>query len=227
VLAIEAPSGLARRAALAALDREESRIAVQEAEATLRRASALGAPYVVVRLGWVDGARRDWTFARDRFVRAKLSRDLAQQLMGARDRVAAAHVDRARAALDALCRLADSLGVTLLCKNGQRYVELPSAPEWARLRADLAGAPIAALYDRPAAHLPSAMGFVAMNVTEGAFEGPVRYAGDACGAIAALPPGHGDLGIERASKSHTVFRPWPQLEADEVVLGLRALFRAA
>jgi len=230
VLAVEAPSGLAGRPALASLDKEESRLAVLDVEATLRRASALGARYVVLRLGWVEGARRDWLYARDRFLRAQLGRPLADQLRAARDRVAPGHVDRARSALDRLCRVADSLGTILLVKNGQRYVELPSAPEWTSLAQDLAGAPIAGLFDRPAAHLPALMGFTAPAIAAAAFAGPVRYAGDACGAIAALPLGHGELGPEPSEPAredaHVVFRPWPQLDEDEVVLGLRRLVSA-
>ena len=158
VLALEHNSGLPGAPALAALDKEESRSAVSSAEATVRRAAALGAPFVVLRLGWVDGARRDWVYARDRFLRSALGPPLARGLLAARDKVAHGHIDRARAAIDRLSRLADALSVTLLLQNGQRYVELPSARELDILLADLRGAPLQPRFDLPAAHLVDAMG---------------------------------------------------------------------
>ncbi|MEO6950328.1 MAG: hypothetical protein ABI321_00840 [Polyangia bacterium] len=225
VMALEARSGLRDRPALAALDKEESRLAVADTEGTLRRASQVGAPYVVLRLGWVDGARRDWIYARDRWVRAQLSADHARALQAARDRVAPGHVDRARAALDRLCRVADSLGTTLLVKNCQRYVELPAPFEWTQLAQDLAGAPVQPLFDLPAAHLTATMGFASLALTEATFEGPLSYLGDACGPIAALPAGHGELGVaavkqRSARPNHIAYRPWPALTDDEVALGL-------
>jgi hypothetical protein len=231
VLALEAGSGFLGRASLAALDKEESRAAVAATEATLRRASALGASFVVLRLGWVEGARKDWAYARDRFLRGALSFERTRALLAARDHVAAGHVDRARAALDRLCRAADGLGVTLLLKNGQRYVELPSPVELGRLRADLAGAPLAALFDLPAAHLLDVMGFHPLAVTAPSFEdGPLVYGGDACGAVAALPAGHGEVGRAQldAAKARwkdraRAYRPWPGLGDDEIALGLAAL----
>ncbi len=228
VLALEGRSGLKGRPALAALDREEARLAITDTEATLRRASQVGAPYVVLRLGWVDGARRDWTYARDRWLRAALSAERARALQHARDRVAAGHVDRARAALDRLCRVADGLGVTLLVKNGQRYVELPAPFEWTQLANELAGAPVQPLFDLPAAHLADRMGFASVALTEATFAGPLAYLGDACGPIAALPPGHGELGRdairERSGKpTHVAYRPWPALGDEEIALALRGL----
>ena len=228
VLALEARSGLRDRPALAALDKEESRLAIADTEATLRRASQVGAPYVVLRLGWVDGARRDWIYARDRWVRAQLSGERARALQAARDRVAVGHVDRARAALDRLARVADSLGTTLLVKNGQRYVELPAPFEWTQLAQDLSGAPVQPLFDLPAAHLTATMGFASLALTEATFDGPLSYLGDAAGPIAALPPGHGELGAaavkQRSGKpKHVAYRPWPALTEQEVALGLNRL----
>jgi hypothetical protein len=228
VIALEDPSGLHRAAALGALDREESRAAVAAAEATLRRAAALSASFVVLRLGWVEGARRDWTFARDRFLAGRLPASLGQRLVAARDKIAAAQIDRARAALDRLSRLAEGLGVSLLLKNGQRYVELPSSRELDQLRADLRGAPIQPLFDLPAAHLGDAMGLQPMPLAEAAFGGgPLIYMGDACGAIAALPAGDGELGrdgvaamLSRSGEAIRCFRPWPALTDEEIARGL-------
>ena len=228
VVALEDGSGLVGAAALAALDREESRTAVARAEATLRRAAAVGARLVVLRLGWVEGARRDWTHARDRFLRRALDATLVQRMKAARDAVAHVHLDRARAALDRLCRSADELGITLLLKNGQRYVELPSPRELGLLRADFAGAPLRSLFDLPAAHLGDAMGFQPIAITKAAFSGgPLVYSGDACGAVAALPPGRGELGraaIEEhlAGAPARCFRPWPALTDEEIARGLHA-----
>lgn len=228
VLAIEAQGGLPGRPALASLDKEESRLAVGEAEATLRRAAELGAPGVVLRLGWVEGARRDWSFARERFLRGALTADLGRGLIAARDRVAFGHLDRARAGLDRLCRLADSLGVSLRLKNGQRYVELPSPRELDQLRQELRGAPLQGLFDLPAAHLPDRMGLVPLAVTEVTFGGgTLAYLGDACAAVSALPPGHGELGAAQvqarmAGVADVVFRPWPLLTEREITAGLHA-----
>jgi hypothetical protein len=227
VLALEHDSGLPGAPALASLEKDESQTAIARAEATLRRAAAVGAAHVVLRLGWVEGARRDWIYARDRFLRGALTSDLRRGLVAARDKVAPGHVDRARAALDRLCRVADGFGLTLLVKNGQRYVELPSGRELALLRSDLQGAPLAPLLYLPSAHLLDVMGMQALAVTTAAFgDGEIAYAGDACGAIAALPPGRGELGVTLSSlsdKAVRVFRPWPALDDDEIVLGLSRL----
>ena len=228
VLALEAQSGLHRKPALAALDKEESRLAVRETEATLRRAASLGATLVVLRLGWVEGARRDWVFARDRFLRRSLTNDLVRKLSLARDQVAHGHLDRARAALDRLCRLADQLGIRLLVKNGQRYVELPSPRELGLLLSELNGAPLSGMLDLPSAHLPAQMGFYPLDLSEAAFGGgPLAYLGDACAAVGALPAGHGELGLRRIRKhvggAAIAFRPWPMLTAVEIELGLRLL----
>lgn len=232
VVALEGGSGLLGRAALASLDKEEARAAVGAAEATLRRASALGAGYVVLRLGWVEGARRDWIYARDQFLRGALVAPKARALQGARDRAAVPHLDRVRGALERVCRLADSLGVKLLLKNGQRYVELPSPPELERLRDDLRGAPLAGLFDLPAAHLVDAMGMFPLAAVQASFAADkhLSYLGDACGAVAALPAGHGELGRARVRAIMTecaaearVFRPWAGLEDEEIVLGLSSL----
>jgi hypothetical protein len=184
-----------------------------------------------VRLGWVDGARRDWPHARERFLRARLGVGLARQMIDARDQVAHAPLDRARAALDALCRAAERYGITLLLKNGQRYVEMPSPREIDRLRDDLKGAPLAPLFDLPAAHLTDVMSMWPLAVTEAAFGGgPVIYAGDACGAVAALPPGDGELGranvlatLARQKGAIRCFRAWPGLTDGEVARGLSAI----
>ena len=232
VLAVEDESGLHRKPALAALDREESRSAIQASEGTLRRAAALGARYVVVRLGWVEGARRDWLHARDRFLKSAIGPELARGLLLARDKVAYAQVDRARAALDRLGRLAESVGVGLLVKNGQRYVELPSTHELDELRADLRGAPLAPLFDQPAAHLTDVMRLYPLALTEAAFgDGPLVYGGDACGAIAALPLGTGELGAKKVREilgrrdeaTIRCFRPWPALSDEEIARGLQSL----
>jgi hypothetical protein len=233
ILALEHDSGLVGRPALAALDREESRAALRSGEAILRRAAALGAAHVVLRLGWVDGARRDWTFARDRFLRGTLDAQLGRRLLEARDAAAAVHLDRARGALDRLARLSDGLGVRLLVKNAQRYVELPSARELDVLRSELRGAPLDPLFDLPAAHLGDQMGLAPLGLVEAAFgAGPIVYVGDACGAIAALPPGSGELGASRVREVQArhpaaarVFRPWPALDDEEIAAGLASVLR--
>ena len=98
------------------------------------------------------------------------------------------------------------------------------------LLGDLAGAPLAPLLDLPASHLSDAMGLVPRALTEAAFGGgPISYLGDACGAVAALPAGHGELGkhaiaaVKAREQGAIVFRPWPALRTEELVAGLAAL----
>ena len=75
------------------------------------------------------------------------------------------------------------------------------------------------------------MGLQPLALIEAAFGGgPLLYAGDACGAIAALAPGHGELGREllrqvmtRQKPVAVVFRPWAALGEHEVVAGLRGV----
>lgn len=229
ILALEAPCPAtvrpgARAPELAAPDRDEAQAALAAATATVRRAGALRAPFVIVRLGDVRAAASDWTHARDRFLRGELDAALAQRMLRARDALAERTLDGARRALERLAREAERAGVVLLVRNGRRYVDAPSAPEIDRLRDELRGAPILPLADVAAAHLVDVMGFAPLALTLAAFAAaaPLVYFGDACGPVGALAPGRGvvDLAAVRASLSkdaRLAFSPWPGLDVDEVV----------
>jgi sugar phosphate isomerase/epimerase len=234
ILSVEAPCPHTRAsaAALAALDRDEAEAAAQAAEATVRLAGDVRARFVILRLGAVGPVARDWTSARERFLRGQLDAETATAMHEARDRAAGRSLDRARRAIDRLARAAEASGVTLLIANPRRYVELPSPRELDFLLADAAGAPLAPLCDVAAAHLVDAMGFQPLALTVAAFgRGPLAYLGDACGPIGALAPGRGLLDVPALARelgaAALAFSPWPGLSVDEVVEALPALAAVA
>jgi hypothetical protein len=233
LLAVEGPCPRTRASAaqLAAVDRGEAEAAVRAVEATLRATAALAPRFAVLRLGAVQPAAGDWTFARERFLRDQLDGSLARRMVAARDDAAEPSLDAARRALERLSRVAESTGVTLLVANPRRYVDLPSAQELALLLADLAGAPLAPLCDVAAAHLPDEMGFWPLALTLDAFApAPVWYLGDACGPLGALPPGRGLLDVAALAKrrpegAETAFSPWSGLTVEESLAAVGALAR--
>jgi sugar phosphate isomerase/epimerase len=228
VLALESPCPRTARAGaaepeLCAPERDEARAALEAAIATVRRAGELHAPYVIVRLGAVRAVAGDWAHARDRFLRAELDPALARRMQQARDAAAERAIDDGTRALERLAREAERAGVTLLVRNGRRYVDVPTARELDQLRAELRGAPLQSLLDVAAAHLVDVMGFQPLPVTLAAWSSsPLCYFGDACGPVGALAPGRGivDLPAVRAALAdgtRLAFNPWPGLDVDEVV----------
>jgi sugar phosphate isomerase/epimerase len=228
VLALEAPCprvarGDGREPELCAPDRDEAQAAMAATEATVYRAGELRAPFVIVRLGAVRPVASDWPQARDRFLRGELDEKGARRLMQTRDNAAERALDGAMRALDRLARAAERAGVTLLVRNGRRYIDLPSAYELDVMRAELRGAPLAPLLDVPAAHLVDVMGFAPLALTLAAFApAPLCYFGDACGAVGALAPGRGvvDLKAVRAAlgeSARLAFNPWAGLSIDEII----------
>src|SRR5262249_49446594 len=148
-------------------DREEAVIALAAARATLRRASELGARFVVLQLGEVVGLERDWIFARDKYLRGALDVQLSLRLKKARDAAKERSLDSARRALDVLASEAND--VTLLIRCPRRYTELPSPLELDQLLREFSGAPLAPLLDLSSAHLLDDMGFHPLELTLGAF----------------------------------------------------------
>jgi len=230
VLALEAPCPAERSAAaqLASTDREESRTALEAAEATVRRASALSARFVIVRLGAVRAADREWTAARQRFLRGELDERTIRAMVEARDAVAERAVDVARRALDRLARAAETAGVTLAVAQPRRFTDLPSPREIDFLLRDLHGAPVAPLFDSANAHLADLMGAWPLALAVASFgPGPLVYLGDACGPVGGLPPGRGIVdfafvsGLPRGAA--VAFRPWAGLTVDESVRALPAV----
>ena len=236
VLALEAPCPSPARPGgvapeLCAPDRDEARAALTAALQTVRLAGERRARFVVVRLGEVRPVAADWIYARERFLRGQLDEALARRLQQARDDAADRAFDAALRALDPLARACEAAGCTLLIRNGRRYIELPTARELDRLRAELSGAPLAPLCDVAAAHLVDVMGFAPLALTLAAFAGPLCYFGDACGPVGALAPGRGvvDLAAARAAlapDAAIAFSPWPGLTLDEVADALPAIARA-
>jgi hypothetical protein len=230
ILAVEAPCPADRSstAALASVDREEAKVALEAAEATLRRAGALAARFVVVRLGALRAADGEWTTARQKFLRGDLDERLTRRLVESRDQKAERALDVARRQLDRLSRTAESAGLTLAVAQPRRFTDLPSPREIDFLLRDLSGAPIGPLFDSAAAHLPDLMHAWPMAVSAAAFgPGPLHYLGDACGPIGGLAPGHGILetsflkGLRKDAE--VAFRPWQGLTADEAVAALPAV----
>ncbi len=209
-------------AELSALDREESRTAVEAAKFGLLRAAELGAGHVVLQLGSVEVLRPDWVRLRERFVRGGLDDDVADEWMARRRRAVDKHLDAARRALDALLPAADASRVTLCLRNGARFIDLPTAMELEGLRGEFSGAPLAGAWDMAAGHLQDVMGFVSFGRTQRAFgtENGVSYVGDAAGPVGALGPGRGDL---RSAPWRTkragphLFSPWRGLSLPEAL----------
>jgi hypothetical protein len=234
VLAVEAPCPADRTstADLASIDREEARVALEAAEATVRRAGALSARFVVVRLGSLRAADGEWTTARQKFLRGDLDERLARRLVESRDQKAERALDVARRQLDRLARTAESAGLTLAVAQPRRFTDLPSPREVDFLLRDLAGAPIGPLFDSAAAHLPDLMHAWPLQVSAAAFgPGPLHYLGDACGPIGGLAPGRGilDPGFLKGLRkdAEVAFRPWSGLSAEEATAALPAIERWA
>lgn len=226
VLAVEAPCPTTRAAAAEVVspDREESRAAVEEIEATIARAAELGARFVVLRLGEVRALASEWVPARDRYLRGDLGSRRARLLADGREQAGARALDAARRALDRLLRRAEAADVTLLLRNPRRFVDAPSPRELDLLASDLRGAPLATLLDAPAAHLADDMGLWPLPLVAATFgaRAAVASLGDACGAVGGLAPGRGvvDYAALLPSLPATcarAFAPWTGLTPDEVV----------
>jgi hypothetical protein len=227
VLAVEAPSPRTRasEAMLCSPDREESRIALDAALDTLQRAGKLGARFVGLWLGELRSMAEAWRLARERFLRDDLDERLARRLLAQRRAEGPRAVDAARRALDRLSRAAESEGLTLAVANGRRFIAVPDARELDMLLGDLRGAPVAPLFDVPAAHLPDVMGLHPLELTEAAWgAAPLAYVGDACGPLQGLPPGRGELRpVKLAEGCERVFSPWSGLTVEESLAAVKAL----
>jgi len=232
VLAVEAPCPATRAssAEVVSPDREESRAAIEEIEATIARAAELGAASVVVRLGEVRALAAEWVPARDRYLRGDLDARRARLLADARDQAGGRALDAARRALDRLLRRAEAADVTLLLRNPRRFVDAPSPREVDLLAADLRGAPLATLLDAPAAHLTDDMGLWPLPLVGATFGARAAIANlaDAAGAVGGLAPGRGvaDLRALVATLPATcarAFAPWGGLTPDEVVAAVPAI----
>ncbi len=219
------------RASVCSLDRDEARAAAEGFGAAVQLAQELGAPYVVLSLGAVESVRGRWDGIRRHFLRGELIDDLtpAEQLMEARDGGAGRHLTACRRQIEGLLAMAERRGVTLLLKNPRRAIEMPSPLELSALLEEMRGAPLLPLLDLPAAHLTSAMRLRPLRDTVVAFgSGPLGYLGDACGAVGALAPGHGEVDVAAVARhlptgARRAFIPWGGLRLDEVSDGLRGV----
>src|SRR5262249_47395519 len=149
----------------------------------------LSARFVIVRPGPVREADREWSVARERFLRGELDERLIRRLVQARDEVAGRSLDVTRRGLDRLARAAEAAGVVLAVVQPRRFTDVPSPAEMGFLLRDLHGAPVAPMLDSANAHLPDLMGAWPKAVSVAAFgSGPLAYVGDACGPVGGLAP---------------------------------------
>lgn len=224
------PERREQAAELASHDKEEARTAVRAATETIRLAADLEAGLVALRLGEVSALKSAWPRLRRRFLRGELDdQTLADQLLQ-RAILGTSHLDPARRALEQLARLADDLGLQLGIRNPARLIGLPSAIELLTLLGDLSGAPIVPLWDLPATHLLTLFGVSLGEIASVWQRAPSIYLGDACGPITGLGEGQGELdlaalvrGLNPATRA--IFRPWPGLDADEVLAAMASLQR--
>ena len=229
VWALECPCPVTRasRAALSAVDRDEAEAAVGAAEETLARAGELGAGMVVLRLGEVAALRRDWPSVRHAFLCARLDADGRQRLVDERTVRVAPHLDSARRSVDRLTRVAERHGLVLGIRNPSKIIDLPSPDELALLLDDLAGAPVAPLFDTAAAHLDDAMGFQSLATVAAAWKSaPLALVADACGPVTGLVPGSGEIDLPSlglAAFAQTAFHPSSGLSEAELREGMRRL----
>ncbi|MFO0573130.1 MAG: hypothetical protein U1A78_03960 [Polyangia bacterium] len=238
VLGLEASLGAhrlgrprARLAAACALDREEAQAATAVAEAALALAAELQAPTVTLRLGPVAGLRRHWERARAGLLRGALHEDdrLADELLEARAGLLPRHLEMALRSAERIANLALRHGVTVLLPSPRRAIELPAPLELQVLLAELRGAPLRPMLDLPAAHLASTMRLLPLRPTVLAFSGgPLHLLGDACGAVGALPPGHGEVDVAAVAQAlpaaaHRAFLPWRGLHPRELAAGYHAV----
>jgi sugar phosphate isomerase/epimerase len=228
--------GSRRAAELAALDRSEAAAALDAALETVRIAGELAAAsgrrvWVLVQLGEVDALRSGWSSLRRAFLRGELDEEEALRSRLARERAARGrpHLDPARRALDRLARRCEASGVVLGIRNPSRHHGLPAPLELRFLLEDLAGGPVAPALDASAAHLADVMGLVPLADTLAAWRAsPIAHLADACGPVAGLPPGRGELDLPSVigaldRPTDAVFSPWPGLEEREVLAGVTAL----
>jgi hypothetical protein len=227
VLAVEAPSPRTRASAamLCSPDRDEARTALDAALDTLRRAGKRSARFMGLWLGELRSMDEAWRLARARFLVDELDERLARRLVQQRRNEGPRAVDAARRALEPLCRAAESEGLTLAIANGRRFIAVPDARELDLLLGDLRGAPLGPLFDVPAAHLPDVMGLQPLELTEAAWgKAPLAYVGDACGPLAGLPPGRGEMrAVKLADGCERVFSPWSGLTVEESLAALKTL----
>ncbi len=233
VWALECPCPWTRAASaeLSAAERDEAEAASKAAEETIARAGELGAPLVVLRLGEVASLRREWPAVRRAFLRGALDAATVQRLLDERIKRAPPHLDAARRSLERLSRAAERHAVTLGLRNPPRALGVPSPGELARLRAELAGAPIAPCLDVAAAHLDDVMGIRPLAAVVEAWQAaPLALVADACGPVVGLPPGRGEIdfpSLALPEKARRVFHPSAQLSLAEVAEGLARVATAA
>lgn len=220
-----------KAAALGALDRDEAKVALEVLLAALELAAQLGSSFVTVRLGPVRAVHGRWDGLRRRFLRGELMEDAtpAEEAMEARQAAAQRHLTPCLRGLERALQRAEAQGVTLLLRNPRRALELPGPLELRVLCEELRGAPLSPMLDLPAAHLCSTMRMLPLRETINAFgPGPLAALGDACGAVGALPVGHGEVNVApvaRALPKGTgfCFLPWAGLIEEEVVSGFRSV----
>jgi len=197
VVAVETPcprTRAARAPRLATVDREERKSAVEAARLTVRLASDVGAPAVIVKLGALDIGTA-WQKVVKEFARQSLSRPQVERLIGDRVKATARALDLARYGLEPILDAAASAGVVLALTNRARWFEIPDDAELGVLLEDFRGGPLATWYDAAAGHVRDTLGFGRFTewlAVHGKRAAGV-YFGDACGLRGGLPWGRGEV----------------------------------
>jgi len=179
---------------LCALDHDERAHAVMYAERSLRVASELGIPCVVLCLGRMPLAL-DLTTLFEPFSRAELTADLLAEARSERSARAPKHLAKAESVLEHLLKLAERLGVRLALVNRPGHDEIPLPEEAALLLREFQGAPLGTFFDTAAAYTQDLVGITPLEASLEAFAAHALgvHLTDAAGPVRGLPPGIGEV----------------------------------
>ncbi len=204
VVAIEAPCPRPRsqRAPrLAAADKEERLLAVNQTHEAIELAQVTGARVVIVRLGRLE-VKDGWRETVRELAVGRWKRSEAEQQLELRAQLAERARDHARFGIERLMQRAGDAGVTIALVNRARWFEIPDDHDTAALLDDFRGGPLAAWHDPAAAHARETLGHGLAADTLAALA--PRAAGawltDAAGLLGGLPWGHGEASGPGATK---------------------------
>jgi len=209
-------------ARLCAEDRAERQAAVAAAERALAGAGARGVPVVVLAPGGVALSIPDHEVALA-FARGEWDPAAPQDERTAR---ATRALDALRFALEPLCARAERESVRVALPTRGAPAELPTVDEAVGLLADFRGAPLGYWHDTAAAHQEAALGLekeAAWLEQLGAAALGAR-ASDACGLLAPLAPGVGEVDFASIARLPlAVLTAPPSAPAAEIAAALALL----
>ncbi|HJZ84979.1 MAG TPA: hypothetical protein VKN99_07385 [Polyangia bacterium] len=186
----------AGRARLCAPERAERAAAAEAATRVIEQAAQAGVPVCVLALGSIaaswEPADLARAFARDEWA---LGAGLGAQISTERAAQAQRHLDAARFALERVVAVAERAGVRVALGPRPHPWALPSLDEAAALLADFRGAPLGYWHDTAAVHCEQALGLgePARWLERLGPAGLGVRAADACGLLAPLAPGLGEV----------------------------------